>query len=234
MVPFTRVLVPVSRATVCLPVPVLWVDRLSSIVLLGARGRIAGVAVNVLPLLVHVRLGLVLLLFLECCPCPGLNGWNELQGVLGVLAVAFLDLSEEGRALPTPASVTRNIAGDAVCLLGLGALAGPVPLHTVAADVSGGDALIRIVVPSMTLQASCWLFLDLLDTCPAAANNKTIGYGSVGGVSVSKGEDKVGCLLPRGPSLDGLYPSHPNNCVVIQMVRLADRLSVPLVVWVKR
>ena len=227
------ILVPVSRVAARAPVPVLWGDQLSSVVLSGTGEGVAGVAVGVSSLLMHVGLGLVPLFFLEGCPCPGLSGWNELQGVLRVSAVAFLDLSEEGGALPAPAGMARGVARDVVRSLGLGALAGPVPLRAVAADIGGGDALVCVVVPSVALQASCRLFLDLLDVCPAAANNKAVSYSSVGDVNVSKREDEVGCLLPRGPSLNGLYPSHPGNRVVIQVVHLADLFSVPLVIWVK-
>ena len=117
--------------------------------------------------------------------------------------------------------------------LGLDALAGPMPLCAVTTDVGGGDALIHIVVPSITLQASCQLFLEFLNMCSAATDNKIIGYSCVGGVSVSKGEDVVCYLFPKGLSLDGLYPSHSNNHVFIQMVHLTDLFLVPLIVWVK-
>ena len=82
----------------------------------------------------------------------------------------------------------------------------------------GGKGLVfhvRVVVPSVAFQASCWLFLDLFYACPAVADGEPIGYGPVSSFDISERENEVGCLLTGGSSLDGLYPVHRHDRVFV-------------------
>jgi len=84
---------------------------------MGRPGCVGGVASKVVSVLRHVGPKPVLPFLIIGCPCPRFGGGDELQCVLGISAIAFVNFLEESWAFSAPAGMTYHIAGDTLCVL---------------------------------------------------------------------------------------------------------------------
>jgi hypothetical protein len=114
----------------------------------------------------------------------------------------------------------------------IGALAGAVIPCAIAAFVDRGGAFVRVMIPSLTFEASCWLFLDRFSPDLLVTDVEAVSQGPVGREWISKRNEEVCGFLLRGSSCDGFHPTDRGDYFRLYVVRIADLLSMGFVFYV--